>query len=382
VTGSLRVRGGVDLRGRPCEVLVVDGRVSGDEVADVLVLDAQGAVVAPGLVDLQVNGAAGVDITATPERMGEVAAALPAHGVTAFLPTVITAPPDRVGRAITALQALHAAKGVGARPLGLHLEGPMLAPSRRGAHPEQWLRAPSLDLVAGWSRDAGVAMVTLAPELSGALDVVHELVARGVVVSVGHTDGSAAEVVAALDAGATCMTHLFNAMRPLGHREPGPVGVTLSGHEVVAGLIADGHHVDSLVLEVVWRALGPERFLTVSDTTAALGLPDGPTVLGDQQVFVAQGTVRLPDGTLAGSAASLLDGVRGLLRATGCSLADAVATVTTTPARVLGDPSLGRLEPGCVGDLVLLDHDAATGSLDVVATVVDGTLVHSTRGSR
>ena len=297
----------------------------------------------PGLVDLQVNGAAGIDLTAEPHRLWEVAAALPAYGVTAFAPTVITSDPAARQQALDTLAAGPPAGWAGAEPLGLHLEGPMIAASRKGAHPEHWLRPPSLDLVDGWSREAGVAIVTLAPELPGALEVIERLVSRGVVVSVGHTAATAAEVSAAVEAGARYVTHLGNAMPPLQSREPGPIGVAFGAHPttkaLVAGLIVDGHHLDPFFVRTAWRALGPDRFLSVSDTTAALGLPDGPARLGDQDVVVSGGTVRLADGTLAGSAASLLGCLRVLVAQTGCSLEEAVATATTTPLALLGLPA-------------------------------------------
>jgi N-acetylglucosamine-6-phosphate deacetylase len=292
----------------------------------------------PGLVDLQVNGAAGIDLTAEPHRLWEVAAALPAYGVTAFAPTVITSDPATRQLALDTLAAGPPAGWAGAEPLGLHFEGPMITPSRKGAHPEHWLRPPSLDLVDGWSRETGVAIVTLAPELPGALAVIERLVSRGVVVSVGHTAATAAEVAAAVAAGARCVTHLGNAMPPLLPREPGPVGAAFGGDTLVAGLIVDGHHLDPLFVRTAWRALGPDRFLSVSDTTAALGLPDGPARLGDQDVVVSGGTVRLADGTLAGSAASLLGCLRTLVAQTGCTLEEAVATATTTPLTLLGLP--------------------------------------------
>jgi N-acetylglucosamine-6-phosphate deacetylase len=206
-------------------------------------------------------------------------------------------------------------------------------------------------------------MVTIAPELPGALEVIEALVGRGVVVSIGHT--AATDVSAAVTAGATCFTHLFNAMPPLHHRLPGPVGAALDG-SLVASVLVDGHHLDPAVVRLAWRLLGPSRFLSVSDTTAGLGLR-GAARLGDQDVTVADGTVRLPDGTLAGTAASLLDCLRELLRVTGCSLDDALATATTTPAAVLG------LVPRA-GDRVLL-----TPSLQVVTTAVGGQVVYDGR---
>ena len=379
------VRGGSDVSGRRCDVLVVDGVLAakGTDIPlpdGAAVLDATDLVVAPGLIDLQVNGAAGVDITAEPERLWEVGSELVRHGVTAYAPTVVTGPPEARERALAALRrGVPAGSPPGALPVGLHFEGPVLAPSHRGAHSPAWLTAASPELITGWSRDAGVSIVTVAPELPGALEVIRALVGRGVVVSLGHTAASAEEVAAAIDAGATCLTHLFNAMRPLHHREPGPVGTALGGNRLVTGVIADGHHVDPLVLTTAWRALGTDRFLSISDTTAALGMGDGTARLGDQQVVISHGAVRLHDGTLAGSASSLCDCLGVLLRTTGCSLADAVATATTTPARVLADPGRGTLTVGLRGDLVVLDHDPAAGSLRAVATVVGGRVVHDAR---
>jgi N-acetylglucosamine-6-phosphate deacetylase len=199
-------------------------------------------------------------------------------------------------------------------------------------------------------------------------------VSRGVVVCVGHTDATAADVEAAVRAGARGVTHLGNAMPPLLAREPGPVGVALAGPDLVAGVIADGHHLHPATLRTYWRALGPARFLAVSDTTAALGLPDGPTRLGVQDVDVRDGAVRLADGTLAGSAADLSRCLALLMRTTGCTLAEATATATTTPARLVGDRTRGSLARGSRGDVVLVD--TAHGRFDVVATIVGGEVVH------
>ena len=374
--GSLVVRGGTDVAGAPVTVVVRDGHVVhpddvGTRGAQGPVLDATGLTVAPGLIDLQVNGACGVDVTAEPERLWEVAAGLPRFGVTAFVPTVITSAPQARERALAALAAGPATGWSGAVPLGLHFEGPMIAPARKGAHPPQWLAQPSLELVAGWSRAGGVLMVTIAPELPGALDVVEALTARDVVVAVGHTEADAGCVQAAVRAGARMITHLGNAMPPMMSRDPGPVGAALGGDELVAGVITDGHHLDGLTVSAAWRGLGPSRFLTVTDTTAALGMPEGPSRLGDQDVVVARGTVRLADGTLAGSAASLPQCLKFLREATGCSLAEAVETCAGNPAAVLGDSGRGVLRPGSRGDLTLFDE-----RLDVAATIVAGVLVH------
>ena len=363
---DLRVRGGSR------DVDIVGGLVV--RSSDGPELDATGLTVLPGLIDLQVNGAAGVDVTAEPRRLWEVGAALATHGVTAWLPTVITSDPEARGLALATLSAGPPPGWVGALPLGLHFEGPMIAHARWGAHPATWLRPPSLDLVDGWARATGVTMVTLAPELPGALDVVETLVARGIVVSLGHTEATTGEVGAAVSAGARCLTHLGNAMPPMLTREPGPVGAALGGSDLVAGVICDGHHLHPDFLRTAWRALGPGRFLSVSDTTAALGLPDGATRLGDQRVVVADGAVRLADGTLAGSAASVIDCLRVLRSATGCDLDDAVATATATPADLVGDRSRGRIAAGLRGDLTVVDED-----LVPVVTVVGGVVAYDAR---
>ncbi|MFT4084210.1 MAG: N-acetylglucosamine-6-phosphate deacetylase [Nocardioides sp.] len=376
---TLVVRGGRDLTGAPTTITAADGVITGQSPAAHPradeVLDATGLTVAPGLLDLQVNGAAGIDVTAEPERLWEVAAALPRFGVTAFVPTVITAAPQVRSRAIAVLAdgppGEDPGSWSGAVPLGLHFEGPMISPERVGAHPPRWLAEPSLELVADWSRDAGVLMATLAPELPGALEVIGTLSDRGVLVSVGHTEADAALVAAAVAAGARMLTHLGNAMPPMASRAPGPVGAALGGDDLVAGVITDGHHLDALTVNAAWRGLGPTRFLTVTDATAALGLGEGPARLGEQDVMVANGTVRLADGTLAGSAASLSHCLRFLRRATGCSLAEAIQTCTATPAALLDDPTRGVLRIGGRADLTLLD-----GDLNVAATVVGGRVAY------
>ena len=357
------------------DVLVVDGAIAavGPSLSapdGAVLVSADGLLVAPGSIDLQLNGAHGIDLTEEPERLWEVAALLPRYGVTGFLPTIVTSPPEVVDRAMVALAA-RPAGFVGAEPLGLHLEGPMLNPDRRGAHPGSLLRQPEPSLVSGWSRQAGVALVTLAPELPGAVPIIEQLVGNGVVVSAGHTAASVSELSAAVDAGVSYITHLFNAMAPFSHRSPGPIGVALADPRLTVGLIADGIHVHPTAVAVAWRALGPDRLNLVSDAVAALGLPAGPSRLAGRDVTVGEGGVRLADGTLAGSATALDEAVRNLLAFTGCSVSEALGTVTSTPARVLGLTRKGVVAPGFDADLVLLTRD-----LEVVATIVAGREVH------
>ena len=338
-----------------------------DEAADV---DAAGGWIVPGFIDVQINGAYGIDVTTQPDRIDELAAALVRHGVTAFVPTVITCS-ETMRRAALAAWAAREPSGAPAAavPLGLHLEGPMLSPARRGAHPAHQLAAPSADLIDGWSPEAGVVLATLAPELPGATAVIAELAARGVVVSIGHTDSSSADFARARAAGARYVTHLFNAMRPFSHRDPGPIGAALADDDVVVGLICDGLHVDPIAVRFAFRALGAARLNLVTDAVSALGVDAGAGAsrLGSVDVTIGADGVRNADGVLAGSTLSLDQALRNLVAFTGCEVADAVTTVTSTPADLLGLVDRGRLLPGKRADVTVLDRD-----LCVIATVVGG----------
>jgi N-acetylglucosamine-6-phosphate deacetylase len=345
------------------------------------VLDATGLVVAPGLIDLQCNGAGGFDLTAEPERMWDMAALLPQWGVTAWLPTVVTSPDEVRQRAIAALRAGPSHDRLVATPLGLHFEGPYLAPERRGAHAPAHLRPPDRDAVAGWSSEAGVALVTLAPELPGALDVLRDLVGRGVVVSLGHSSASAAEATAAVDAGARWVTHLFNAMASLHHRDPGLVGVALTDERLSVGAIVDGLHVHPMVVAVAARSLG-SRLTLVTDAVTALGMPPGRWALGDVEALADGEGVRLADGTLAGSLLSLDRAVANLVAFTGAGLDRALDAASGAPARLLGlGAERGVIAPGAVGDLVLLlDAPATPASTTDDGVVADGVAAEAVAG--
>ncbi len=290
---SLAIRGGVvhvDAEGLHADVVVDGSRISAirspsSERAR-LVVDATGCSVLPGFVDLQVNGAVGVDLTTQPERIGEVAAFLVQCGVTSFMPTVISSSATEMAAAIAVMHAWSGDAQPAARSLGVHLEGPFLNPARAGAHPVHRLRPPSLAEVQGWRSDAGVAMVTLAPELPDALGVIEQLVANGVSVCAGHTNADTMDMNAAVAAGVRGVTHLFNAMSPMSARAPGPAGATLGDPALIAGLIVDGIHVDPAMVRLAWRALGPSRIALVSDSISALGLPHGAYCIGETSVVV------------------------------------------------------------------------------------------------
>jgi N-acetylglucosamine-6-phosphate deacetylase len=347
-------------------------------------LDASGCSVVPGFIDVQVNGAFGIDLTSEPQRVGELASQLPHFGVTAFCPTVITGPESTVPHAIDAVrEAQRRATETphpSARILGIHAEGPYIAQGRTGTHPTEHARAPSTGEVQSWLDMAGppggghpLAIVTLAPELPGASDVIDMLVAADITVCIGHTDASAEDIALAEARGATAVTHLFNAMSQLGHRRPGGVGGTLASRTLIAGLIADGLHVDPTVVAIAWRVLGPERTALVTDSIAALGIGEGRFKLGGVAIDVAGGTARNAAGGLAGSVLSMDHAVRNLIEFTGCSLSDASRAASSTPARLVGAPAaaLGSIQRGHRGDLVLLNE-----SLEVAATVIAGIVVH------
>jgi N-acetylglucosamine-6-phosphate deacetylase len=338
-------------------------------------IDATGLVVSPGFVDLQCNGAVGIDLASNPEQIASFAAALPRWGVTSVLPTIITSTPQIVSRALDAIESLNFSAAQ-ARVLGLHLEGPFLHPEFVGAHPPQWLVAPDAQNTTHRTQrwhNPSVALVTLAPELPGAADLVQTLRSRGVKVFAGHSAATADQLAAACEAGVSGVTHLFNAMRALHHRQPGIPGAVLGGqlrtHEgagVVASLIVDGVHVDPSVVALTWRCLD-DRLILVSDAVAALGMMPGIVQLGDVRLRVSDSDVRLSNGTLAGSILSMDTAVRNLMSFAGATLAEAVYAAATAPAAAIGRTDLGRIEVGAAADLVVLNPAG-----DVVDTWING----------
>jgi N-acetylglucosamine-6-phosphate deacetylase len=342
-------------------------------IAGAAEIDARELLLVPGYIDLQLNGAFGSDFTADPDSIWPVSARLPQFGVTSYLPTVITSPLARIEEARQVVLNGRPANYRGAEPLGLHVEGPFLNPGKKGAHNPAYLRAPDDTAVANWSPATGVRLVTLAPELTGATAVIEELASRGVVVSGGHSLATYAEAQAGFAAGVTYGTHLFNAMPPLGHREPGLVGALLADNGRVAGIIPDGIHVHPAMIQVAWKCKGPYGLNIVSDAMAALGMPPGTYLLNDFEATVTEQECRLADGTLAGSILPLDTAVRNLMTYTACTLAEALATVTITPARLLNlAHERGHIAPGYIADMLLLDQE-----LQVVHTIANGDIVYT-----
>src|ERR671910_580941 len=312
-----------------------DVEVAGGRIVSVgLAPKRGGGIAVPGFVDLQVNGYGGVEFAGADAASYHLAGeSLLEGGVTAYRPTLITAPEATL---VAALRAVPPGEQDGPRILGIHLEGPFLAPNRLGVHPAAAGRAHDRELLEGLVAAGPVAHVTLAPELPGALDLVDLLHQRGVVVSCGHTDATAAEADAAFERGVRTVTHLFNAMRPLGHRDPGIAGAALVRDDVLVQVILDGHHLAEETARVIWRAAAG-RIALVSDAIAAAGVGDGSYRLGNVEVEVRDGVARRGDGVLAGSSLTLIGAVRRL-HALGVPLADAVGAATTVPASVVRRP--------------------------------------------
>ncbi len=312
----------------------------------------------PGLIDVQHNGCVGVDeVHATPEEWRTVADALAVRGVTAFQPSFVTAPiAEQLAGLPNARWARDAfATEPTAQILGVHLEGPFLSPKRRGMHAERYLLHPAprwLDeLFAFPEAKEMIRTVTLAPELPGGMEAIRRLAGQGVIVAIGHSDATAEQAREAVDAGATMVTHVFNAQSPLSHRAPGIPGAALTDPRLFVGLIADLHHVDAIVCALVLAA-APDRVCLVSDAMAAAGMPPGSYRFGGQEIRVGEdGLPRLADGRIAGSGIFLDDAVRNLVRA-GNDPARVLTAATANPARLMGRQDMGRIAVGCRADLV------------------------------
>lgn len=331
-------------------------------------------VLVPGFVDLQVNGYFGIELAAADfADWLTIARRLVETGTTAFMPTFITSPLDDMANALRRAAEFHgklADGSQGARVLGVHAEGPFISPRRPGAHNTDWIVNPDPGAVGTLLAAGGgsLRMVTLAPERDGALAAIKQLTAAGVLVSVGHSDATAQQVSAAARCGAAMVTHLFNAQRPMHHREPGVVGQALADSRLTSSLIADLHHVSGQVAAIAFAA-APGRICLITDAAACAGMPPGGYVLGGEPIELAEGDGTPPkrsDGTIAGSALRMDSAVANVV-ATGVGLAEAVAAGTRIPADLIGRPDLGRIAPSAAADLTWLSDDLRT-----IATWVGG----------
>jgi N-acetylglucosamine-6-phosphate deacetylase len=332
----------------PGDVEVADGAVAAYGVAGT---NGSGVAV-PGFVDLQVNGFAGVDLMgADAEGYRRAGEALLETGVTSYLPTFISAPEEDLLAALGNVPT----GAAGARILGVHLEGPFLSEQRLGIHPPTARRDPDLALLERLLGAGPVRMMTLAPELPGADELIDRLILEGIAVSCGHTDATAEQATLAFDRGARTVTHLFNAMRPFRHRDPGLAGAALARNDVIVQIILDGVHLAEETARVIWQS-APGRVALVTDAVAAAGMGDGFYFLGGSEIEVRDGVARSLDDILAGSSLTMIEAVRNL-HGLGIPLSQAVAAAAAVPARVLGAPDLGRLDIGLPADLVVLDDN-------------------------
>ena len=385
---------------QPESTVVLEGERIADvrtgTTRDARALDVRGHFVLPGFIDVHVHGLEGIDTLDGEAAVAAIAGRLTKYGVTAFCPTTVACAPAALRQVLTSVAALRAspvAKGM-ARVLPAHLESNFINPDYRGAQPIDCLRLPgalgapgatgATGATAFEARDvlaeidaagADVGIVTLAPELEGALELIRHLVGRGRRVSLGHSGATLEQSRAAIDAGARQATHLFNRMPPLDHREPGLAGAVLTSDEVAAEVICDGVHVHRDMVRMAIAAKGPRRVMAITDGVSAAGLPDGATAsLGGRTIRVMKSAAYLEDGTRAGSVATMDRVFRFLVKDAGLSMSDAARLCASTPASELALPDTGTIAKGAIADLVVLDRN-----LNVTHTYVGGQLAWSVR---
>ena len=360
--------------GRICEV---SSRSTKDLPGNTSLVDFGDAVLAPGFLDIHMHGGAGLDLMrALPEELLRLGKFLTTHGVTGYFATTVAAPLDATCAALGRLaDAIEAATGatngdpVQARPLGIHLEGPFLSHKRRGVHPPEYLVTPTIAIFERlWQAARGhVRMLTIAPEIPGAMEVIAEAVRRKICVSIGHSDAAMPIAQDAVNAGARHATHTFNAMRPLDHRDPGIIGEVLSDDSVTADIIVDGIHVAPSIVKLFLQAKGRERAVLITDAISATGMPEGRYQLGPIEVDVRDGKAT-SNGSLAGSVLTMDRAVRNVTQFSNWSLRDAVRAASLNPARAVGLAGHhGVLAAGTDADFTVLNPAG-----EVLKTIVRG----------
>lgn len=343
----------------------VDVRVEGGRIAEVGEalsgeerVDLQGDYLIPGLIDCHTHGHGGVDALQGASAALRMSQAYARHGVTAFLPTTASAEPEGIGQAVRSIAMEAMGREAGARILGVHLEGCFLSEGYRGAHRREDLIPPSIDTLM--SMGGGcleiVRLLTLSPELPGAERLIRYARSRGIVVSAGHTAATYAQMERAAALGMNHATHVYNAMSPLHHREPGAVGAALTLAGIYPELIADGIHVHPAAMGVAVRLAG-DRLCLITDSMMAAGMPDGEYTLSGQRVVVQDGTARTESGNLAGSTLTLDAAVRNIVRLVGVSVEEAIAMASKNPARSLGLTDCGEIRVGFRADVCRMDRN-------------------------
>lgn len=333
-------------------------------------MDARGLIVTPGFIDIQINGGLGHDFTAEPGFIWEVGTFLTRFGVTGFLPTIITSSFDSYQNAIAILKAGPPAGWQGAIPLGWHFEGPFLNPAKKGAHDPSCLHQPDRKFIQNWSRENGVMLVTLAPELPDANELINTLVAKGVVISAGHSMATLEEARLGVKNGLTAATHLFNAMPPLDHRSPGLAAAAMLDDQITLSLIADGMHVHPDMVNLAWKLKGSLGVTLITDAVGALGMKPGTYVQGGMEIVVDDKAARLHNGTLAGSILGLDQALRNVIQFTRSPIERVLPALSQTQSRLLHLDRNGAVRPGYKADLTFLTDDG-----HVEKTMVAGEII-------
>jgi N-acetylglucosamine-6-phosphate deacetylase len=322
------------------------------------VIDGKGQWLIPGMIDVHIHGANGFDMMDGSEAsIQEVSRACAATGCTSFLATSVSSTMDELLAMIRSVKRVVGLE-VGAKIAGLHLEGPYLNPKRKGMQNEKYLRHPHLGEMKEIFEEADglIKMVTIAPELPGGMELLSYLKEMGVIIAVAHSDATYEEAKLAFDAGASHVTHCFNGMRPIHHRDPGLVAAAFEAEHVSIQAIVDGIHLHPAIIRMMYRLKGPDNMVLITDALQAMGLGDGSYLFGGHQVTVTKGVARLDDGTLASSVVTMNEALR-LTTETGISLMDAIQMASTTPARILGiDHTTGTIKTGLDADIVLLNE--------------------------
>lgn len=338
------------------------------------------ATIAPAFLDIHMHGCAGRDVMeATPEAIGDVSRHLARHGVGAYLPTTVTSTLENTLRALGGLrreiERVEQNTNGAAKPIAIHLEGPFLSAAKRGVHNAELLRAPSVEAFDQfWQAAEGrIALMTIAPEVPGALETIAYATSLGVRCSMGHSNATASEAKVGKEAGATSATHTFNAMRQLDHREPGLAAYVLDEPDLFAEMIADGFHVDPMMVRLYFKAKGAERVVLVTDSMSATGMPDGKYKLGEMEVEVLEGRCT-SGGTIAGSVLTLDQAVQNFTRFTGTDLGTAVNAASLNPAKLIGrDAEWGSIDVGRRADFVILSQNGEIMKTFLGGRAADGT---------
>ncbi len=336
-------------------------------------IDCSGMIVSPGLIDVHVHGSMGYDIMdGSLSALSGMAKSMIPTGVTSFIGATMSQSTDTLNLVLSVAESYRRSQNLldgGSRLLGIHLEGPFLSPSRAGAHDLRYLRTPDQSIILS-HRDV-LRIVTIAPELDGASDLIRLLERLGIVCSIGHSDCDYTSALKAVSIGASGFTHLYNAMSQMGHRSPGMVGAAFDSG-AYCEMIFDGVHVHPSALRTACKAVGPDRVLLITDSMRARGLGEGSFDLGGKIVNVSSGRAELMEGTLAGSVLSLLEAIKNAVSWGALTLHQALNGATLNPAKYIGDRSIGRLDRGCRGDVILLDRE----TLALKGVFVDGGLLY------